>query len=76
MVKHTQTIRWQLCAIWYHLQNCEKVKNTHGGALLLVTLQTEARDFTKRTLLHVFFHVFLNRTNGTKSGKASQIYFA
>ena len=28
-----------LCAIWYHLQNLRKVKNTHGGVLLLGKLQ-------------------------------------
>ena len=25
------------CAIWYHLYNLTKVKNTHGGVLILVT---------------------------------------
>ena len=34
------------------------MKNTHGGVLLLVKLQAEACDFTKRTLLHVFFTLF------------------
>ena len=24
------------CAIWYHLYNLKKVKNTHGGVLILV----------------------------------------
>ena len=28
------------CAIWYHLYNLKNVKNTHGGVLLLVKLQT------------------------------------
>ena len=27
-------------AIWYHLHNFKNVKNTHGGVLLLVKLQT------------------------------------
>ena len=27
------------CAIWYHLDNFQNVKNTHGGVLLLVKLQ-------------------------------------
>ena len=26
-------------AIWYHLYNFKKVKNTHGGVLILVKLQ-------------------------------------
>ena len=28
-----------LSMIWYHLYNLKSVKNTHGGALLLVKLQ-------------------------------------
>ena len=39
-----------LCTIFYHLNNFEIVKNTHGGEFLLVKLQTEACDFTERTL--------------------------
>ena len=27
-----------LCGIWYHLSNFKKVKNTHGGVLLLVVV--------------------------------------
>ena len=30
------------CAIWYHLYNLKNVKNTHGGVLILVTLQALA----------------------------------
>ena len=30
------------CAIWYHSYNLKNVKNTHGGALILVKLQAEA----------------------------------
>ena len=30
------------CTIWYHLYNFKNVKNTHGGVLILVKLQTEA----------------------------------
>ena len=26
-------------SIWYHLYHLKKVKNTHGGMLILVTLQ-------------------------------------
>ena len=34
-------------AIWYHLHNFKKVKNTQGGVLILVKLQAEACNFTK-----------------------------
>ena len=30
------------CAIWYHLYNFKKVKNTHAGVLILVKLQASA----------------------------------
>ena len=49
--------RWSsletLCVIWKHLYNFKNVKNTHGGVLLLVTLQT-----LKVTLLHGCFSRF------------------
>ena len=45
-----------LCAIWYHLFNFKKVKNTHGGMTLLVKLQTY---FTESNApLWVFFMFF------------------
>ena len=31
-----------ICAIWHHLYNLKKKKNTYEGMLLLVKLQTEA----------------------------------
>ena len=49
------------CAIWHNLCNLKNVKNTHGGALLLV----------KVTLLHGYFSRFSNCKNGTKSRNAS-----
>ena len=53
------------CAIWYHLYNLKKVKNTHGGVLLLVKLQAKACNFTKSsTPPWVFFTFFLNCANG------------
>ena len=58
-----------LCAIRYHLHNQKKVKNTHGGVLLL-NLQLSK----KLTLLHGYFSRFLNCTNGAKSRKASHMY--
>ena len=30
------------CTIWYHLYNFKKVKNTHGGVLILVKFQASA----------------------------------
>ena len=30
------------CAVWYYLYNLKNVKNTHGGALILIKLQAEA----------------------------------
>ena len=47
-----QLLGWayvMLCTSFYHLNNFEIVKNTHGGEFLSVKLQTEACDFTKRT---------------------------
>ena len=32
-----------LCAIWHHLHNFKKVKNTHEGMLLLVKMQASKR---------------------------------
>ena len=33
--------------IWCHLYNLKHVKNTHGEVLILVKLQSEARNFAK-----------------------------
>ena len=52
-----------LCAIWYHLSNLKNAKNTHGGVLIIVKLQT----LLKCTLLHGFMSRFLNCTNSNKS---------
>ena len=38
------------CAFWYHLHNSKQVKNTHGGVLFLVTLQTKVCTFTKSNI--------------------------
>ena len=63
------------CAIWYYLYNLKNVKNTHGGVLILVKLQTEAVSATllKLTILHGCFSRFLNCTNSTKSCHAPHI---
>ena len=44
--------------IWYHLYNFKKVKNTHGGALLLVKLQALACNFTKNNTPPWVFFIF------------------
>ena len=54
-----------LCVICYHLHNLKNVKNTYAAVLLLIKLQAL-----------VVFHIFLNCINGTKSRKASQIFWA
>ena len=58
-----------LCAIWYHLYNSKKVRNTHGGVLFLEKLQALAA--IKVTLLHGCFSFFLNCKNSIKSRNAS-----
>ena len=46
------------CAIWYHLYNL-KLKNIHGGVLILVKLKALACNFTKiNTPPWVFFTFF------------------
>ena len=67
----TETVNPCTC---YHFGNSENVKNIHRGVLFSVKLNNETCDFTKRTLLHVFFSRFLNRTTGTKTCKVSCIY--
>ena len=57
-----------LCVIWFHLNNSQNVKNTHGAVLLLSNLQA-----VKATLLHGCFSRFLNCTNGTKLFKGSRL---
>ena len=40
-----------LWTIWYHLYNLKNIKNTHGGASLLVKLQTEAGCFCELLII-------------------------
>ena len=51
-----------LCTIWYHLYNFEKVKNSHGGVILLVRLQALTCNFTKSVtppwVLLLFFKLY------------------
>ena len=51
------------------------MKNTHGGVLLLITLQASACNFTKSNICSMgVFSSFLNCTIGTKLRKASVCY--
>ena len=38
-VKGSENFQVMFCAIWYHLYNLKNMKNTHGGVLLIVSLQ-------------------------------------
>ena len=62
-----------LCTIWCDLCNLKNEKNTHGGVLILIKLQTETCNFTKSDTPSCLFFPFLNYKNGTKSFKASLI---
>ena len=62
-------------AIWYHLYDLKNVKNTHGGVLILVTLQAKACNFTKINTTSWVFFTFFKLYIGTKSRNASQIFF-
>ena len=48
----------KLCVIWYYLYNLKNVKNTHGGVLLLVKLQTKTCNFTKSSTAPWVFLTF------------------
>ena len=56
-------------AIWYHLYTFKKVKNTHGGVLLLVKLQA-----LKVTLPRECFSRFLNCANSAKTAQSLQLF--
>ena len=58
-VKEYANLNVMLCTIWWHFYNFKNVKNTLGGLLLLVKLQSEACNFTKdNTDPWVFFTFF------------------
>ena len=57
--------------LWYRLYNFKNVKNTHGGLILFVKLQTSACNFSKSP--H-YPHFSICR-NVTKSRKASHIKY-
>ena len=61
------------CEIYCHSYNFKKVKNTHGGVLLLVKLKAPDCNFTKSNTPPWVFFTFLNCVKGTKSTKAFQI---
>ena len=58
------------CAIWYHLYNLKKIKNTHrgGGGCYIYS---NVADYGCITFLYRCFSRFLNCANGTKLLKAS-----
>ena len=58
-VKEYANLNVMLCTICWHFYNLKNVKNTLGGVLLLVKLQSEACNFTKdNTGPWVFFTFF------------------
>ena len=67
------------CAIWYHLTNFKKVKNTHRGVLILVKLQADACTFTKINTPPWVFFTFLKlykwACNFTKINTPPWVFF-
>ena len=61
------------CAIWYHLRNLKKLKDTHGGVLLLVKFQPKVCNFTKCNTPPWVFFTFFKLKIDTKSHKASHM---
>ena len=57
-----------LCVIYYHLYSFKNAKNTHGGVLLLVKLESKPATLLKVTLFHGCFCA-----NDTKSRKATHL---
>ena len=45
------------CAVWYHLRNLKNVKNTHGGVLILVKLQTLACRLLQTLKLYKWYQI-------------------
>ena len=52
-------VRW---GIWYHLHNLKDLKNTHGGVLFLVKLQTSTAKLPS----------FKNFQNTVRAGRVSK----
>ena len=66
--KLNSSFQVRFCTICYHLYNLKKVWNSHGGVFKHAAL-------IKVALLCGCFLLFLNCTNGTKSGNASQMFY-
>ena len=66
-----------LCAIWYDLYNLRKVKNSHGGVLLLLKLQSFSLNFTMQafSLSVTFSKVVMLLSNVTKSNTSPWVFF-
>ena len=66
-----------LCAIWYNLYNLRKVKNSHGGVLLLLKLQSFSLNFTMQafSLSVTFSKVVMLLSNVTKSNTSPWVFF-
>ena len=65
-------LKWaQSFAIWYYLSTFKKVKNAHGGVLLLVKLMPVTLPEVK--FLDECLSRFLNCVNVTKSSTTSQL---
>ena len=79
------TIFETLCTIWYPLHNFKKVKNTHGGVLLLVKLLAEVCNFTKSNTptwviftffkLHKGYQIVQSITYPEKSSKSDRLFW-
>ena len=73
------------CTIWQHLYNFKKVKNTHGGVLLLVKLLAEVCNFTKSNTptwviftffkLHKGYQIVQSITYPEKSSKSDRLFW-
>ena len=62
-----------LCTIWYHLHYLKNVKNTHGGVVLLVTLQTKACNFIKSNTPPWVFFTFIKLYKWYQMAHASNL---
>ena len=58
------------CAIWHRLYNVKKVKNTHGGLLLLVKLQV----VLNRATHHMYFRIHKNSFKEKSSIHSSAVF--
>ena len=62
------------CAISYHVDNLENVKNTHEGVLLLVKLHAEACNFTKSNSPSWVFFTFFKLYESCKIAQSTTFF--